>query len=83
MSATPPTRAEGQIAEAEEAFRQGDYARVRRLLDAALSAELEGDLADTARDLRRRVSLDPVQLAALGTCLMLFLWIAWTYVISP
>ncbi len=78
-----PEGPRAQLAAAEEAFRHGDYAQVRSLVDAALAGELSDDLRASARDLRRRVSLDPVQLAALGACLLLFLWIAWTYVISP
>lgn len=75
--ATPP---EAELAEARDAFARGDYASVRRGADAILAADAPAEVRAEAQDLRRRTGIDPVQLAVLGLCLLLFLWIVFTYV---
>ena len=79
-SPAPAAPADPQLAEADKAFDVGDYARVRELCDAII-ARGPGPAAESARALRRRTEVDPVQLAILAGCLVLFLVIAYIYVL--
>jgi len=68
-----------KLAHAHAAFAAGDYARVRRLCDE-LGGARRDDVAAAARDLRRRTQIDPMQVAVIVLCLILFVAIAYTYV---
>jgi hypothetical protein len=68
------------LREAERAFEAGDYRRVRVLCDE-LIAKAPKDVAEAARALRRRTEVDPVQVGVLAGCLVLFLVIAYIYVL--
>ena len=71
----------GQLRLAHDAFTVGDYRRVRRLTEPLLEAP-DGDVARSARDLRRRTQIDPVQLGVVLACLFLFLAVAYAYVFA-
>ncbi len=84
---TPPAPPPGEgtpegerLAEAHAAFERGDYGRVRALTARLLEAP-QDDVARAARDLRRRTEVDPVQIGVILACLVLFLFLAYTYVL--
>jgi hypothetical protein len=69
------------LREASAAFEAGDYARTRALTRPLLEAT-DARVADAARDLARRVAVDPVQIAFLIGCLLVLLGIAYVYVLA-
>jgi hypothetical protein len=84
-SATPetpaPTAADtDRLAEAERAFAAGDYAAVRSLTSTLLDAK-SGDVAKAARELRARVSVDPLQLAVVLACVAFLAAVALVWVV--
>jgi len=66
---------------AHAAFDAGDYASVRTLTGELVDVS-DREVAQSAHDLRRRVSVDPVQVAVLLACFLFFAWISWKYVFS-
>ncbi len=68
------------LVQAHRAFDAGDYKRLRALCDGLLEAKDE-DVARAARELRRRTEVDPVQIGVILACLVLFLVIAYVYVV--
>jgi len=64
---------------AHNAFMAGDYAVVRELTKSLEKAP--DDVALAAAHLRRRVSVDPAQIAVLGACVLFFFFIVWKYVL--
>jgi hypothetical protein len=72
---------EGELfREANAAFEAGNYARVRELT-GKLSAVADAQIVDAAADLRRRVSVDPVQIVFLTACLCALLAITYIYIL--
>ncbi len=72
---------EGELLrEAHAAFEAGNYARVRESTDR-LSAATDAQIVDAAADLRRRVSVDPVQIVFLTACLCALLAITYIYIL--
>lgn len=69
-----------KLAEANVAFDAGNYARVRALTDELARAS-DPKVVDAAAELRRRVSVDPVQLGFLMACLIALLAITYVYVL--
>ena len=67
------------LAEAERAFDVGDYLRVRQITDTLREAHTD-DISRAARDLRRRVAIDPAQIVVLLGCLAVFLVLVYMYV---
>lgn len=66
----------------EEAFRLGNFADVRRLSDELLSrSDLSAELVEIAKDYRRRVGIDPVQLMILAGSLIFFAFVVYIYVL--
>ena len=70
------------LRKAHRAFELGDFRKVRELC-APLSDAPDPSVASAAADLSRRVSVDPVQLAVLGLCLVVFSFIVYVYVLGP
>lgn len=68
------------LRDANAAFEAGNYALVRDLT-TKLSTAQDPKVVDAARDLARRVSVDPVQIAFLTACLVAIIVIFYVYVI--
>lgn len=68
------------LREANAAFAAGNYARVRELADK-LRTTTNPQIGDAIADLRRRVSVDPVQLVFLTLCLCALLAITYIYIL--
>ena len=68
------------LVQAHRAFDAGDYKRLRALCEGLLEAKDE-EVAGAARELRRRTEVDPVQIGVILACLVLFLVIAYVYVV--
>ncbi len=66
---------------AQRAFEVGDFAQVR-VLTGSLLTHQDPEVARAALALRRRTSIDPVQVGVLVFCLLLFAYVVWTYVLS-
>ena len=66
------------LQKAHDAFVRGDYREVR-VLTAKLDKAPE-EVANAAAELRRKVSVDPAQLAVFALCLLFFFFIVWKYV---
>jgi hypothetical protein len=64
---------------AHEAFRLGDYRQVRKLCDELIQGE-DAEAARIATELRRRTEVDPVAVAVVLACLVLFASITYVYV---
>ncbi|MEM6958918.1 MAG: hypothetical protein AAF411_03640 [Myxococcota bacterium] len=73
------TDAGDTLQKAHDAFVAGDYAKVRELTESLRSAE--GDVKLAADTLRRRVSVDPMQVSVLLACTAFFFFIVWKYVL--
>ncbi len=72
-----------QLRQAAQAFDQGDYVRVRKLVTALMtSPDVSPDVLQAAEEYRRRLSIDPMQLMILAGCLIFFCWIVYTYVLT-
>jgi hypothetical protein len=71
---------ENGLSRAEQAFEAGDYQSVRRLVSELLNSS-DPKIVRAARDLKRRVSVDPIQMAVIFLCSALFLIIALTYIL--
>lgn len=69
------------LRDANVAFEAGNYARVRELTGALTKAS-DAKIVDAAADLRRRVSVDPVQIGFLVACLLALLTITYVYILS-
>lgn len=69
----------GPLAEARAAFDAGDFRRVRQLTTALADSD-DPETARSALELRRKVAIDPAQIAVLVLCLGFFVWICWKYV---
>ena len=69
-----------ELVPAERAFEAGDYVLVRKLADELIASGPK-DIAEAARALRRRTEVDPVQAGVIAGCLVLFLVIAYIYVL--
>ena len=69
----------GPLGEARAAFDAGDFARVRALT-AKLADSEDPETARAALELRRKVAIDPAQIAVLVLCLGFFVWICSKYV---
>jgi hypothetical protein len=69
-----------RLREANAAFEAGNYALVRSLTGALESAS-DPKVVDAARDLARRIAVDPVQIAFLLLCLVALCAIAYVYVL--
>jgi hypothetical protein len=69
-----------KLDDAERAFEVGDYVLVRKLCDEVI-AKGPGPAAEAARALRRRTEVDPIQAGVIAACLVLFLVIAYIYVL--
>jgi len=67
------------LQQAHDAFTRGDYRSVLELTGKLEGAPDEVVIAGEA--LRRRVGVDPMQVAVLGACLLFFLFIVWKYVL--
>jgi len=67
--------------QAKRAFELGDYLKVRELTKG-LTDSNNAMIATSAQELRRRVSVDPVQIVILFLSLLLFLAVAYVYVID-
>ncbi len=67
------------LQQAHDAFTRGDYRAVRELTDQLQKAPEEVAIAATA--LRRRVGVDPMQVAVLTACAVGFLLVVWKYVL--
>jgi hypothetical protein len=78
-TATAPAT-DPRLAPLERAFEAGDYVLVRKLADELIAAGPK-DVAEAARALRRRTEVDPVQAGVIAGCLVLFLVIAYIYVL--
>ncbi|MDQ3032669.1 MAG: hypothetical protein M3Y87_09650 [Myxococcota bacterium] len=73
---------EGELLrDANAAFEAGNYARVRALT-ATLAKASDPLIVDAAADLRRRVSVDPVQIWFLLACLLALITITYVYILS-
>lgn len=73
---------EGELLrDANAAFEAGNYARVRELTTTLATAS-DPKIVDFAADLRRRVSVDPVQILFLTMCACALLAITYVYVLS-
>ncbi len=82
----PPGATEGAspsspLQAAQRAFEVGDFAQVR-VLTRSLLTHQDPEVARAALALRRRTSIDPVQVGVLVFCLLLFAYVVWTYVLS-
>lgn len=66
--------------QAERAFELGRFADVRRIV-APLLASTSPEVASAARELHRRVSVDPAQIAVVVACLGLLATIVARYVL--
>jgi len=75
---TPP--ADPRLLEAQRAFDVGDFRRVRTIADDLARSEAP-EIARAAVDLRRRVTIDPVQIGVLVACLIFFAVIVAIYVL--
>lgn len=69
----------GPLGEARAAFDAGDFKRVRELT-AKLADSDDPETARAALELRRKVAIDPAQIAVLILCAGFFAWICWKYV---
>ena len=69
----------GPLGEARAAFDAGDFKRVRELTEK-LADSSDAETARAALELRRKVAVDPAQIAVLVLCLAFFGWICWKYV---
>lgn len=69
-----------KLRDANAAFEAGNYALVRTLV-TELERAADPAVVDAARELRRRTSVDPVQLAFLGACFVALLIITYVYVL--
>lgn len=69
-----------KLREAHRAFDAGNYARVRELCRALESSEVPG-VADAARDLFRRTTVDPAQIVVMVACAAVLAAIVWVWVI--
>jgi hypothetical protein len=65
---------------AHRAFEVGDYRKVRALCDDLLEAR-DGEVSASARELRGRTAVDPVQVGIVLACLVLLGLIAYVYVL--
>jgi hypothetical protein len=68
------------LARAMRAFELGNFAEVRRLCRPLTSAS-STEVAEVAKALLRRISVDPMQIAILLGSLGLFVWIVLRYVL--
>ncbi len=71
---------ERTLEQANAAFAAGDYRSVRRLC-ASLAALRQREVAEEARALYARVTIDPVSMAVLVGCLLLLIWVSFKYVL--
>ncbi len=69
-----------QLATAVQCFEAGDYKSVRHLV-SELTNSSDPQIVQAARDLKRRVDVDPVQIAVIVFCSAVFLAIVITYVL--
>ena len=69
------------LRDANVAFEAGNYARVRELTDTLAKAS-DAKIVDAAAELRRRGSVDPVQIGFLVACLLALLTITYVYILS-
>lgn len=67
------------LADARAAFDAGDFKRVRELTGKLVDSD-DPETARAALELRRKVAIDPAQIAVLVLCLGFFAWICWKYV---
>ena len=66
----------------EAAFQVGNFGEVRRLSDELLSRpDLPAEIIEIAKDYRRRVGVDPVQLLILAGSLIFFAVVVYIYVL--
>lgn len=68
------------LARAERAFELGDFAEVRRLVRPLLAAEPR-EVADAARVLHARVSVDRAQVVVIVACLVVLAVVVARYVL--
>jgi hypothetical protein len=84
-SGSPGTTEDGThssaLQAAQRAFEAGDFAQVR-VLTRSLVSHQDPEVARAALALRRRTSIDPVQVGVLVFCFLLFAYVVWTYVLS-
>jgi len=69
-----------QLSKATLCFEAGDYQGVRQLV-RELTNSSDPQIAQAARGLKRRVSVDPVQIAVIVFCSAVFLAIVITYIL--
>jgi hypothetical protein len=74
------SRDQKQLAKATRSFQSGDYKSVRQLV-SELTNSSDPQIVQAARDLKRRVGVDPVQIAVIVFCSAVFLAIVITYVL--
>jgi hypothetical protein len=69
-----------ELAPLVEAFRTGNYARVRELASKLLSETTDPDTRKAIQEVRRRVDPDPLALYALAITFALLIFLAaWLY----
>lgn len=69
-----------QLARAEQSFEAGNYKGVRQMVRELTNAN-DPQIVQAARDLKRRVDVDPVQIAVIVFCSAVFLAIVITYIL--
>jgi hypothetical protein len=71
-----------RLTEAKQALEKGDYARVREI-SSGLANCSDAEITTSARELRRRTSVDPAHAGILVLSLVIFLAIAYFYLFRP
>lgn len=80
VTTTAPLDPVTALRDAQRAYAAGDFAQLRALCAPEAFAS-SPELAAQAQALRARVSVDPVAIALLAACLLLFLGIVHAYVV--